>query len=128
MPPLMAGRTQERLGPLFCFVAKKMERSPMMIFRTFCTTNLANKWEQEWIKLFDFDIRFFYGLAFGKTRNSFSAIQAIEGIFRIPSGINIVTDTPPSSPTVFARVIRILYFILPRRINHEAMSIFLKRR
>lgn len=102
MPVLVTRRAQERLWPTLSLVAKDMKWCPVMVFCTFSTTNLANKRELKRIKLFDFDVGLFNSLSPRKPWNTLAAIHAIERVFWIAAGINVMTNCPSLYPAMLA--------------------------
>lgn len=98
-----------------------------MIFGAFSAANLANKWKLERVKLPDFDVGFFNSFPTRKPRNSFAAIHAVERVFRIATGINVMPNSPCFYTAVFAWVIGVGNVIFPGGICHEAMPILWQR-
>ncbi|MDQ1314065.1 MAG: hypothetical protein QG662_174 [Pseudomonadota bacterium] len=84
-----------------------------MVFSALSAANLANEWKLKRIKLFDFDIGFFNCFALRKPGYSFATVHAIERVFRISSGVNVMTNCPRLYPAMLARLVRVVNFIFP---------------
>lgn len=123
MPTLVTRRAEKGLRPAFGLIAEEMERCPVMVFSPFSTADLTNKLELKRIKLFDFDVGSFNCFALCKPRYTFTTVHAIERVFRISSGINVMANCPSLDTAMLARLVRVVNFIFPRGICHEAMPI-----
>ena len=106
MPAFMAGRTQERLWPSVCFIAKEMKWRPVMAFGAIGAAHFAfmprmSRLYLTWFKAGSNDH------AFSNEVGSSMPTTAHEKVLNRPALVFAFNDLPCLSPTaLWARIVR----------------------
>lgn len=126
MPPRMTSRTEIGGRPPFCFGTEKMRWRPMMIFSTLSAAHFTDERKLHRVQLLDFYPRTLDHLAPCISLCTPSATNAHKRVFRFSAGICIEPNAPSETTAMLTSVRRVLNFIFPGGVSHEATPILRK--